>query len=164
MSIIDEMWRDSRLAEQLEQTGWATKLRRWVAEVESLTAERDKYKLFYDAIIDHSIVHWTYDREDETNAMRAVEKLVANHIAQVADPQICENTAKLTVRAEAAESKVKAIIEMLEPESEAPCDCIGPTGPECTCRDTHRFIQAADWANNWELWCRACSIAEGRAS
>lgn len=161
MNIIDEMRNEAatlRAISPYDYEPTANTMEEWAAEVETLIAERDKYKLFYDAIIDRAVVDWTYTAEDETDPRKAVAKLVANYIALAADPQICENTARLAAMAEAAESRLAdATKKIRDLRGDPPCQC-APRYNVCRCKaktDTHDLIR-------YEALDDAIEIAEGR--
>jgi len=55
------------------------------ADIDALTAERDKWRL---AVIDAAVVNWTYSKEDEDNPYLAVCKLLGCAARDALDPQI----------------------------------------------------------------------------
>lgn len=64
------------------------------AELAAVTAERDQYKPYYDAVIDMAVVNWTLDGLSEKDVHYAIQKLIGQHIQEAVDPALNEELAK----------------------------------------------------------------------
>jgi predicted NAD/FAD-dependent oxidoreductase len=84
------------------------------AEVTALHAERDRLKGFEGAIIDASVVNWTYRKEHETNPHKAIADLIACITQEALDPAISKSAHDLVQRAEQAEAEAARLRAALE--------------------------------------------------
>lgn len=114
------------------------------SRAEAAELERDLYRQYYDAIIDMAVVNWTLDGLSQRDAHHAIQRIVLQHAQDMCDPQLNEELAKLKARAEAAEDKVRALLELLEPDYKRPYE-------------QHWYVEQ----NADEVWRRAVAIAEG---
>lgn len=64
------------------------------AELAAVTAERDLYKPYYDAVIEMAVVNWTLDGLSEKDANHAIQRLILQHVQEACDPLVNEELAK----------------------------------------------------------------------
>lgn len=132
-----------------------------IKALDALTAERDKYKPFHDAVIDMAVVNWTYDGKTERDAHDAIKKLVHCYCIERSDPALNEALAKLTERAESAERKLAAVLDGLRKlRGEKPCQC-APRYSVCRCEQNVDTYTLARYEAHDDAVDVAVEIAEG---
>lgn len=75
------------------------------ARADAAELDRDRWR---DAVIDASVVNWTYKKSYETDPKGAIDDLIAQVMREALDPVISTGAAELTKRAEQAEADLAA--------------------------------------------------------
>lgn len=86
----DAQYLEAKAGEQRE----GTRVYELEADLAWMTAARDLYKPYYDAVIDMAVVNWTLDGLSEKDAHYAIQKLIGQHIQEACDPALNEELAK----------------------------------------------------------------------
>jgi len=91
------------------------------ADIDALTAERDKWRL---AVIDAAVVNWTYSKEDEENPYRAVCKLMGCAAQEALDPQISLDAKALHDRIAELQRRLDALVAKISEAVVSDDDCV----------------------------------------